>query len=96
MGQMLCQAALWPNHWRASASSVVVNWTAHTKPAIDTEEAMRALRTLIEMPETRVRSLQAGVVEAARRTYYRGMLGRAGDRDATDYLVDVLLALGDV
>ena len=48
---------------------------------------------LMEMPQARVKALQRGVVEAARTTHYRGVIGKAEERDAVDVLVEHLLAV---
>ena len=85
------QAALWPQHWRAANASLLYDWTKTTP--IGGDDATAVLRALIAMPEARVRALQAGVADAARRTFYRGALGPAEQPDAVDTLVGTLLSL---
>ena len=81
------QAQLWPLHWNASASAVLVDWQSdatHEQP-----NARRVLQQLLEMPEPRVAALQAAVRDAAVRVHYRGDVENAdhGTRDAVDVLV---------
>ena len=89
------QAALWTHFWDSSKASVLFDWTVRNRTwtsADDKAAAEEVLRVLMEMPQARVKALQRGVVEAARTTHYRGVIGKAEERDAVDVLVEHLLA----
>ena len=77
------QAALWPWHWKADRASVLFDWSAPSS----SQNATSALHELLGMPASRVRALQAAVVDAARSHFYRGDVGPADQPDAIDALV---------
>lgn len=83
------QAALWPLHWRATEACVLVDWPREAP--VSSANATRVLKKLVSMPQAHVRALQAGVAAAARRTYYRGLLGPRDLHDAADVLIDEVL-----
>ena len=90
------QAALWTHFWDSSKASVLFDWTIRNRTwtsADDKAAAEEVLRVLMEMPQARVKALQRGVVEAARTTHYRGVIGKAEERDAVDVLEEHLLAV---
>ena len=89
------QAALWPTHWHSHNASVLFDWTGGHTHTSEPEKvnASHIIHELLTMPQWRVQRLQAGVVEAARGTFYRGSIGPSSIPDAVDILVDSLLRL---